>query len=122
MLGSWWPMATAGLVCLGAVLLTPAPLAKDRAAPAARDQKLRADPKSNLLDLPSRADTNGSLLAAQAKYALVLDMITRQESVWPRYGTVPGCVSPRGSNCSNPRRTRIACRPPSPAVTVRSHM
>ena len=74
------------------------------------------------VDLPSRADTNGSLLAAQAKYALVLDMITRQESVWPRYGTVPGCVSPRGSNCSNPRRTRIACRPPSPAVTVRSHM
>ena len=68
MLGSWWPMATAGLVYLGAVLLTPAPLAKDRAAPAARDQKLRADPKSNLLDLPSRADIDADARWVDRRY------------------------------------------------------
>ena len=43
------------------------------------------------LALPSRADTNGSLLATQASHALVLDMITRTgEEAWPRYGTNPG--------------------------------
>eukprot|EP00966_Prymnesium_polylepis_P327047 7382913-Prymnesium_polylepis.2 len=42
------------------------------------------------LELPARDDTSGALLAAQAKHALVLDMITRHETVWPRYGTEPG--------------------------------
>jgi hypothetical protein len=47
------------------------------------------------LDLPSRpADTDGALLSAQASHGLVLDMITRSDSVWPRYGTSPGYDQP----------------------------
>jgi len=44
------------------------------------------------VSLPRRNDTDGAHLAAQARYALVLDMITRTgEEFWPRYGTAPGC-------------------------------
>eukprot|EP01043_Picozoa_sp_COSAG02_P032899 COSAG02_NODE_2217_length_9480_cov_4.455922_7_plen_87_part_00 len=44
------------------------------------------------VSLPHRNDTDGAHLAAQARYALVLDMITRTgEEFWPRYGTAPGC-------------------------------
>lgn len=44
------------------------------------------------VSLPHRNDTDGTHLAAQARYALVLDMITRTgEELWPRYGTAPGC-------------------------------
>ena len=48
------------------------------------------------LDLPSRPeDTDGALLATQASYALVLDMITRTgHEMWPRYGTAPGYEQP----------------------------
>ena len=46
--------------------------------------------------LPSRtADTDGALLASQARYTLVLDMITRTGAeYWPRYGTAPGYEQP----------------------------
>lgn len=30
----------------------------------------------------------------QSKHALVLDMITRSDTVWPRYGTTPGYDQP----------------------------
>lgn len=44
------------------------------------------------VSLPQRNDSDGAHLAAQARYALVLDMITRTgEEFWPRYGTAPGC-------------------------------
>ena len=44
------------------------------------------------LSLPSRPDdTDGAQLAMQASHSLVLDMITRVDTVWPRYGTEPGC-------------------------------
>ena len=47
------------------------------------------------LALPSRSDTNGTLLATQATHALVLDMIVRTgEQCWPRYGTNPGYNQP----------------------------
>ena len=40
--------------------------------------------------LPRRDDTDGALLLRQAQHALLLDMITRQAYVWPRYGTFNG--------------------------------
>lgn len=40
--------------------------------------------------LPTRPETDGTLLATQASHALVLDMITRSDGIWPRYGTNPG--------------------------------
>jgi hypothetical protein len=48
------------------------------------------------LSLPERpADTDGKLLATQASYSLVLDMITRTgHEMWPRYGTAPGYEQP----------------------------
>ena len=47
------------------------------------------------LSLPARPqDTDGALLAMQASHALVLDMITRIDTVWPRYGTEPGYGEP----------------------------
>jgi hypothetical protein len=47
------------------------------------------------LSLPSRpADTDGVLVTNQATHALVLDMITRSDTVWPRYGTSPGYDQP----------------------------
>ena len=58
------------------------------------------------LHLPSRPqDTDGELLSRQASHGLVLDMITRSDTVWPRYGTSPGtsALRPRGSL---PGRTR----------------
>ena len=43
------------------------------------------------LHLPSRPqDTDGELLSMQASHGLVLDMITRSDTIWPRYGTSPG--------------------------------
>ena len=47
------------------------------------------------VELPARPqDTDGSQLAMQASHSLVLDMITRVGSVWPRYGTEPGYGEP----------------------------
>ena len=46
------------------------------------------------LALPSRGGTDGALLLRQAQTALVLDMITRAEGVWPRYGTANGYEQP----------------------------
>ena len=47
------------------------------------------------VDLPTRpADTDGALLRDQSQHALVLDMITRSDTVWPRYGTSPGYDQP----------------------------
>ena len=34
--------------------------------------------------------TDGGLLWNHAQHAMVLDMITRSDMVWPRYGTSPG--------------------------------
>ena len=40
------------------------------------------------IQLPARNDTDGALLASQARYTLLLDMITRTGTgMWPRYGT-----------------------------------
>ena len=44
--------------------------------------------------LPSRADTDGELLRRQAVHALTLDMLTRNQEAWPRYGTAPGYEQP----------------------------
>lgn len=47
------------------------------------------------LSLPSQPlGTDGELLHNQARHALVLDMITRSDGVWPRYGTSPGYDQP----------------------------
>ena len=47
------------------------------------------------LSLPSRpSDTDGELLRRQAQHALVLDMISRVQDVWPRYGTAIGYEQP----------------------------
>ena len=43
-----------------------------------------------MLSLPNTSGTDGTLLALQASHGLVLDMITRSDTVWPRYGTAPG--------------------------------
>ena len=43
------------------------------------------------LELPEVAETDGQFLATQASHAIVLDMITRSDHIWPRYGTAPGC-------------------------------
>ena len=46
------------------------------------------------LELPFHNHTDGVLLQMQAQHALVLDMITRVQGVWPRYGTSPGYDQP----------------------------
>ena len=43
------------------------------------------------LALPgANTGTDGRLLTDHALHAIVLDMITRTQTVWPRYGTSPG--------------------------------
>ena len=57
------------------------------------------------VSLPHRNDTDGAQLAAQARYALVLDMITRTgQEFWPRYGTAPGC-----EYCFHCLPTQLSC-------------
>jgi len=46
------------------------------------------------LDLPSPAEVNGTYLMQQASHGIVLDMIVRKDTVWPRYGTMPGYEQP----------------------------
>lgn len=72
MLGSWWLVATAGLACLGAVLLT-----------AVRDQKIRADPKTNIPDLPSREDIDADARWVDRRYEVAS---TRQPERLRRLG------------------------------------
>ena len=51
------------------------------------------------LDLPRRAhDTDGSLLRDQTMHCVVRDMITRMDTVWPKYGVLP---NPYGLPTSN---------------------
>ncbi len=42
------------------------------------------------LQLPRRNDTDGAMLVDQMRHTRVRDMITRNQGVWPRYGTTPG--------------------------------
>ena len=54
-------------------------------------QRTWAEEGRMVLSLPKRPeDTDGTVLLAQASHGLVLDMITRSDMVWPRYGTNPG--------------------------------
>lgn len=39
------------------------------------------------VELPARNDTDGAHLGRQAQHSLMLDMITRVDTSWPRYGT-----------------------------------
>lgn len=51
------------------------------------------------LELPSRPqDTDGRLLQHQAYHSMVRDMISRQDTFWPKYGILPGYYGNPGNN------------------------
>lgn len=65
MLGSWWPLATAGMACLGAVLLSAGPLAKQQTRAAGGPDVASG---GLFADLPSRGDLDADAQWVDRRY------------------------------------------------------